>query len=234
MARRTVTSCRNSRGSTDPTNAVTAADDRWMDDGQRHQKGKAQTQVDAAPSWNRNQLDESHRARPENELPDHGHVKHRGWPRRAECHPRASGTMTMSSKTRSRRSEFLLLTSAILSRPSLSGKQVGDGSRYTSIDVPRLRGLSPCWVTPDSPPCPPPGGGGGIGRRTQHEAREARRDRPELSARHRLGGWRTLEGIAPSNSRLRVPNSHFRPEVLAYAGASLAVLDAGLGPEQSA
>lgn len=33
--------------------------------------------------------------------------------------------------------------------------------RGTSIDVPRMRGLSPCWVTPDSPPCPPPG----VGRR---------------------------------------------------------------------
>jgi hypothetical protein len=86
----------------------------------------------------------------------------------------------------------------------------------TSIDVPRMRGLSPCWVTPDSPPCPPPGVGRELGGGQLHEAREARRNRPELSARHRLGGWRALEGIAPSNSAPRVPNSReFRPEVLA-------------------
>jgi hypothetical protein len=43
--------------------------------------------------------------------------------------------------------------------------------------------MSPTW------------GWGGVWEEEQHEAREARRDRSELSARHRAGGWRTLEGI---------------------------------------
>jgi hypothetical protein len=56
------------------------------------------------------------------------------------------------------------------------------------------------------PACPPVGGPpivvhvphlgvGPLGRGGFHEAREARRDRSELSARHRIGGWRTLEGL---------------------------------------
>ncbi len=89
----------------------------------------------------------------------------------------------------------------------------------TSFDVPRMRGLSPGWVTPDSPPRPPPGGGAGLGRRTQHEAREARRNRPELSARHRVGGWRALEGIAhPTALREFSTQVHFRPRSWLWPG----------------
>ena len=71
MALKTVTSCLNSRINR-ANECRDSRNDRIVDHGQRHKKREAETQVNPAPSRNRNDLNQGHGQGPENQLANQG------------------------------------------------------------------------------------------------------------------------------------------------------------------
>jgi hypothetical protein len=143
MALRTVTSRRNSRGSTDPTNAVTAATIGGWTIARAISSGKLRlrcTPLQAGTGINSTRVTAPAQS---TSSPSTGHLKESRLFTTSTVPPTRVGTMTTSSKARSRRSELLLVTGAILSCLSLSGKQDQDvKSRYVVRRTP-IVGLVP-------------------------------------------------------------------------------------------